>query len=518
MFCPEEQVSVPTLDLLTWTFENVDRFPDHPVRSPVDRTDYGAGGCFVGANPAYTYLELRHLLSISRAKLLIVDPDLLANILPAASKCRIPDSNIFIFDTSSKRHSENFKNWRTLLNHGEQHWVSFDDEAEAKNTISSLMLTSGTTGLPKAAAISHYAQVAQGVMIRDLEDKPYSIKLLLSLPQFHSFVITIAHLKPVREGQTAYIMKRYEPKQYLKYINLYGITETAMVPPIVLNLLSLSPSEQRQLSHLRYIRCAGAPLSADTYRRFTKLLDPKAIFAQIWGMSETGWITTFPFPELDDSGSVGRLMPSMEAKIIAQDGTHVLEDNHPGEIYVRGPSLMSGYLANSEATQLAFAEGWLRTGDIGYCEKGRWYITDRAKELIKVRGWQVSPTELEACLLTHPSIIDAAVIGVELSEQSGELPRAYIVLKASGSGRVTEADIQTFVKERLAKYKALGGGVKFLGRIPKGASGKILRKQLKEMAAEELRVERSAAWNGANGTNGYASQVANDPRSQDSRP
>ncbi|KAI9690816.1 MAG: putative NRPS-like protein biosynthetic cluster [Bathelium mastoideum] len=351
------------------------------------------------------------------------------------------------------------------------------------------MLTSGTTGLPKAAAISHYAQLAQAVMLYDSKDKCYEVKRLLSLPQFHSFTATLAHIAPLREGHTTYIMKRHHADQYLEYIKLYQITETAMVPPIVLNYLARPPPDQKLLSSLRYIWCAGAPLSASTHERILHVLDPAAIFSQVWGMSETG-----------------RLLPNMEAKIMGKNNEEILEDMQPGEILVRGPSLMSGYLGNAQATRSCFVNGWLKTGDIGYRRNGKWYITDRAKELIKVRAWQVSPTELETCLLAHSSIIDAAVVGVQISEVAGELPRGYVVLNPKSNGQVTEMEIQQHIQKRLAKYKALDAGVKFVDSIPRGASGKILREKLKKRALEEIKKENDVNGLRNGGINGVRAQ------------
>ncbi|MCJ1382874.1 hypothetical protein MMC17_005987 [Xylographa soralifera] len=254
---------------------------------------------------------------------------------------------------------------------------------------------------------------------------------------------------------------------------------------MVFDLLTV-PNETKLLSTLRYVWCAGAPLSGEAQRRMIDMLDPTAIFSQVWGMSEVGWITTFHFPESDTSGSVGRLLPNMEAKLVNECGDDILEDDRTGEVLVRGPSVMTGYLGDRKATEASFVDGWLKTGDIGHCKSGKWYIIDRAKELIKVRGWQISPTELEACLLMHPAIIDAAVIGVEYCEQSGELPRAYVVLNKSFRHSVSELDIQGYFHGYLAKYKALTGGVRIVGSIPKSSSGKVLRKVLKEVAACEI--------------------------------
>ena len=274
----------------------------------------GAGACFVGANPAYTYLELRHLFSLSRVKLIIVEPDLLTNLLPAALDCGIPESSILTFASDGQQDCRGLQSWKSLLQHGEQHWVHFKDQSEAKGTVATLSLTSGTTGLPKAAALSHYAHVAQGVLLSNSKEKGYEVQRLLSLPQFHAFAAPLVHILPLREGHTTHIMKRYRAEQYLKYIDRYGITETAMVPPMVLEFLALQPSQQEALSKLRYVWCAGAPLAANPQSRIADCLGPGAIFSQVWGMSEIGWITTFHFPESDRSGSVGRLLPNMEAK------------------------------------------------------------------------------------------------------------------------------------------------------------------------------------------------------------
>ncbi|KAL9131508.1 MAG: hypothetical protein Q9217_000587 [Psora testacea] len=289
-------------------------------------------------------------------------------------------------------------------------------------------------------------------------------------------------------------MRRMDLPRYMSIIQGYKITETAVVPPVVTSILKSSMKAYKLLRSLRTVWCAGAPLAQSTGNQMYRLLRPTARLLQVWGMTESGWITTFLWPEKDHSGSVGRLLPGMEAKLV-YNGEVVEEDNMQAEIYVRGPLVMQGYLDNPEATQAAKdSDGWLKTGDVAYKDQGKFYIVDRQKELIKVRGWQVSPAELEAQLLLHPMISDAAVIGVPTnpnSDDESELPRAYVV--RVGDEYLSEADVKAFMSMHLARYKNLDGGVNFIDAIPKNSTGKILRKVLKERAIAEARADNTRA-------------------------
>ena len=177
------------------------------------------------------------------------------------------------------------------------------------------------------------------------------------------------------------------------------------------------------------------------------------------------------------------------ARLIDDHGNNISAYGVPGEICVRGPIVTAGYFENPVANAQAFdSDGWFKTGDIGYCDEAthKWYIVDRKKELIKVRGFQVSPSELEAVLLSHPRIIDTAVVGIRFPGSS-ELPRAYVVQRPGDDGRtLTENEVKQFLLSRLAKYKALEGGVQFIDVIPKSASGKILRRALQRQANEGI--------------------------------
>ncbi len=311
------------------------------------------------------------------------------------------------------------------------------------------------------------------------------------------------------------MMRRFELKQYIEAIEKFGITELAMVPTMMIALLNSPLATRHALKSIRCIWIGGSPVRSSTQAEFQALLSPEARIAQVWGMTESGWATTLFWPHTDNSGSVGRTFPGTEMKsvvtfsftkpnakfpisrLVTEGGSVVEEDCEQGEIYVKGPCMMLGYLGNPEATAAAIdSDGWLKSGDVGYRSHGLWYIIDRKKELLKVRGWQVAPAELEAILLSHPQIFGAAVIGVPLSDGTGEVPRAYVVRKPTmeaeaaasygliGEKPVGEEEVKAYLAARLAKYKALAGGVQFVDEIPRNASGKALKFKLREMMNE----------------------------------
>ena len=204
----------------------------------------------------------------------------------------------------------------------------------------------------------------------------------------------------------------------------------------------------------------------------------------------------FYHPEDDDTGSVGRLIPNCDLKLIDEEGNDITGYDIRGEMCIRGPTITSGYFENPNANAAAFdSEGYYKTGDIMYCDEktNKWYVVDRKKELIKVRGFQVAPPELESVLLSHPLIVDAAVVGVKHpSETDVELPRAYVVKRSVPESKsLDEKTVKEYCNVRLAKYKELTGGVRFLDAIPKTASGKILKRILREAAKTEIDQQRA---------------------------
>lgn len=242
------------------------------------------------------------------------------------------------------------------------------------------------------------------------------------------------------------------------------------------------------LSSVKNILCGAAPLSRELQNAVQKRF--KLNVVQGWGMTEvTCGAIHVPGGRSDDSGCVGMLDPNCECKVV-NDDEQLARPGEPGEMYVRGPNVCLGYWKNEQATRDSLgSEGWLRTGDVVVVRDNAFWIVDRKKELIKVNALQVAPAELEAVLLENDDIADAGVVGITAGDE--ERPRAYVQLKESRVGRVSEAQVQQYMASRVVKYKRLTGGVVFVDEIPRLASGKIQRKVLKEWAKRDAHKSRA---------------------------
>ncbi|KAI9656623.1 MAG: hypothetical protein M1821_004830 [Bathelium mastoideum] len=472
----------------------------------------GAGCKFTGSNPAYTAAELTHHIRTSDAKAVITEEAHRAVITEAAQECGISDLNILFFNTKSKdrqngRHvhmSSCLSNPPTLPS-AHAAWQNCDDEEAARRTIAVLGSTSGTTGLPKMASRSHAALICEHLAMVDAGETEYEAKRLISAPFFHSWAAPLALIDPLKRGVKTYVMRRFDVDQFLEAIDRFEITEATCPPPVLLKLRA-SPEETRKpLKHLRKIMTAGASLGADLQNELVKMFHPQARIVQTWGTTESGWLTTFFHPERDTTGSVGRFLPGTEGKVVDDDGAEV-PPGQRGELLVRTPGNMLGYFDNEEATAAIFdRDGFLRTGDIGYMSAdGKVYILDRKKELIKVRGWQVAPRELEARLLSHGDVVDAAVIGVPLPDEGSEMPCAFVVSThpwAQDSAKKADMGeiIKTYLLQYLARYKVRDCRIWFLDEIPKSISGKILKRELRKMVENERVATEMKGMNGETG-------------------
>ena len=277
-------------------------------------------------------------------------------------------------------------------------------------------------------------------------------------------------------------MPRFDFGQFLAYNARFGITFFFTVPPIYL-LIAKSDLVTDQFKTLEVAISRAAPLGKELQHAASqKLGGPECFISQTWGLSETtGSATIMPMDMRDDTGSVSPLIPNMLARIV-DDEMHDVEPGMPGEVLVKGPVVCKGYYQNEAANKEAFTDGWFHTGDVAEFRNGLFYIVDRKKELIKYKGLQVAPAELEALLLKHEDILDAAVIGIETDDGTNEVPRAYVVADA---GRISGKQIVQYVTANVASHKQLRGGVVFLDAIPKSPSGKILRKDLRLLAKRE---------------------------------
>ncbi|KAF9735090.1 hypothetical protein PMIN06_000863 [Paraphaeosphaeria minitans] len=458
----------------------------------------GAGCIYTGTNPSYTPAELEHAIRASDAKFILSEPELLPALQVAAKHLRLPNDRIRILDSTSRAEQTSsaaleYAPWRTLLSHGSRDWSPFDDEQTSRTTTAMLCFSSGTTGLPKAAQISHYNLVAQHTLAFEHNPRPYQLNRLVFLPMFHISTAPMCHTSPLRAGHAQFVMRRWDVDAVLDRVPALGITDLVLVPPMVAALVAHPmPAAQKQarLRGLRWVIAGAAPLDRDLQARCQQLL-PRGVLSQIWAMTETTCLASaFPYGEADDTGSVGRFLPGLDVKLLDDAAVDVTAYGVRGELAIRGPSVFRGYLGVPPSRDFD-AEGYFRTGDMvwGDAATGKWYVVDRLKELIKVRGFQVAPAELEGVLLSHPGLLDAAVVGVPSPETGSEMPRAYVVRKANADGeRVSAGDVERWVEGRLARYKRLEGGVRFVGagEIPKTASGKIKKREMREWVRREM--------------------------------
>ncbi|KAJ6119639.1 hypothetical protein N7523_003919 [Penicillium sp. IBT 18751x] len=458
----------------------------------------GAGGVYMGSNPKSQPAELDHIISLAEPKMILTTRDALPMVMEVATARGIHPGQVCLVDEQAVDHCAQLFLWYELgfpagaefltmdnsqlnlahlLCYGESDWLMFTDPVMAQNTPAAMFSTSGTGGLPKAAVLSHHAIVSHHRAIH--YEVPYPTSRLMSLPMFHLFGALWTHLFPVRYGHPLFVLQRFEITQFLATVHQFQISETYLVPAIIHSINRPTLPVAEYLTSLRYVGVAGAPIDGMTMTQFRECLSPLAYACQLWGMTEVGVIFQTRYGQHGDPGSIGTRLKGYEVRLIDHEGKIVQNDERAGELYVRGPGLLLSYKGRDDAKD---AQGWFRTGDVAYVKNGFYFIVGRTKELIKVRGWQVAPAEIEAVLLQHPGISDAAVTGMNLKDGTGEVPRAFIVrTRDSTVPRVTADEVYKYARQRLASYKAIDGGILFVEEIPRTASGKIQRFKLSQM-------------------------------------
>ncbi|KDR82330.1 hypothetical protein GALMADRAFT_237577 [Galerina marginata CBS 339.88] len=466
------------------------------------------GGVISGTNPDFTSNELVYQLQATNASMIIIHPDCLQVALSATDEVGLPRERVVLFD-SKDISNEVYKNYETvgsLLEHGLRNKPSYTERSlapgEGKTKLAFLSFSSGTTGRPKAVAIPHFALIANVIQIaahnrvnedycnwEDRRYRPGDIAIGV-LPLYHIYGLVINLHYILFCGMSLVVVPKFNFVEMLKSIVRHRIGHLLLVPPQVVLICKHPVVKNYDLhKYIRSIMCGAAPLSHELNHQLFEMF-PNAHIGQAYGMTETCTATTMwsLTQKRGISGGSGQLLPGTVARVVRPDGSLAGFDE-AGELIIKTPSVALGYLNNAQATKETFIDGWVRTGDeVKIGKDGEVVVLDRLKEIMKVKGFQVAPAELEGCLLDHEDVSNACVVGVP-DDYSGEVPLAFVVLTAEAASRAgkgrdeadgIKASIIKHVADNKISYKHLAGGVEFVSVIPTSPSGKLLRRVLRD--------------------------------------
>ncbi|KAL6246825.1 hypothetical protein RBB50_006132 [Rhinocladiella similis] len=482
-------------------------------------TCYAILGCGATVSPvsaAYTAQELSSQLKTCGAKHLIAHSSLLETAKSATTPL---DPSIIIIQADGQQRDDATgpPTAETLATTCPPSALVSISPSEASERLSFMCFSSGTTGAAKGVMTTHLNIVAntQQWVLHIPEDVTGNITTVAFLPLSHIYGFVSILIMNMLVGNTTVLLPRFEPELFLSSLAKYQPETIQVVPPIMLLLAKYPNLDRYDLSSLKRITSAAAPLSVElreaVERRFKTLYGATVVCRQGWGMTETSPLgAMMPIDRLDKQHTVGNITSSMEFRVVDPETMRDVDiraadgSTEPGELWCRGPNVTKGYYRNEEATRNGFFQDppgpgpngdgklWFRTGDVGFLDKdGFITIVDRIKEMIKYKGLQVIPSELEGKLLEHPAVEDACVIGLWIDEDATELPVGFVVVnaqtrKAKGDKSVID-DVNAWLNVRVANHKKLRGGLFIVDAIPKSPSGKILRRQLKDTLLKKVK-------------------------------
>ncbi|XP_059481737.1 uncharacterized protein LOC132200350 [Neocloeon triangulifer] len=436
------------------------------------------------ANPIYTATELSHQFTDAKVRAVVTTPDLLDKVKQALQMTPAGGGHLIVTGEGNVPEGcLGYENLTKKIIKGTK-----KPERPDPDSLAALPYSSGTTGKPKGVMLTHRNLVTNmcqcdhpEVFVNAGREGYPQAKQLAILPMFHIYGLNGIMNLALFRGHHLISLPRFEPSSFVQVMKKYKPNTVCLAPPLVAFLCKSHDLTSADLDELRVAMNGAAPVAVSIVKDLMKKVkSPDFIFKDGYGMTEVSCCSAMSPTTLkpDKFGSCGMNIPLSEIKIADKNGNS-LPQGKTGELWYKGPNVMQGYLNNEKATKETLTpDGWLKTGDVAYVdEDGYIFIVDRMKELIKVKGFQVSPTELEEVLRKIPGITDVAVIGVA-DGKSGEVPKAFVV---KNDPNVNQEQIEDFLKDKVAPYKQLKGGVQFVNAIPRSSAGKILRNELKKM-------------------------------------